>query len=115
MGILYHNAYYNGTNNVYRNNGTAEWITLYNDTLSFNVAPSGTAGNPVTPATITMNGTGSLTMASIAFASLGAPANGTEIYCSDCDTPASQGATCSSSGDKAGAWAKRIRGAWKCY
>jgi hypothetical protein len=56
-----------------------------------------------------------LQVGSKAFASLGTPANGYEIYCSNCDTPASQGATCTSAGDTAGAWAKRIRGAWQCY
>jgi hypothetical protein len=41
--------------------------------------------------------------------------NGMEIYCSNCDTPVSPGAACSSAGDTAGAWAKRIRGGWACY
>ncbi len=50
-----------------------------------------------------------------AFSTLLTAANGTIEYCSDCDTPASEGATCSSSGDKVGAEAHRIRGTWKCF
>lgn len=49
------------------------------------------------------------------FAGLGTPTNGFQTYCSNCDTPASQGATCSSSGDQVGALAIRIRGGFKCY
>lgn len=45
---------------------------------------------------------------SVAFASLGTPANGSQIYCSDCNiaNPCSSGGT--------GAMAKRIAGAWVC-
>jgi hypothetical protein len=35
--------------------------------------------------------------------------------CSDCDTPASEGASCSASGDHAGAFAVYVRGAWHCF
>lgn len=56
-----------------------------------------------------------LTCAATVFASLGAPVAGQQTYCSDCDTPGSEGATCTSAGDKAGAMAWRMRGAWKCF
>jgi len=57
----------------------------------------------------------SFSMSGSTFSSLGTPADGRILYCTDCDIPASQGAPCSSSGDRAGAEAHRIRGAWKCY
>jgi len=41
--------------------------------------------------------------------------NGASIYCSDCDTPSSQGAACTAAGDHAGAMAMRVRGSWRCY
>jgi hypothetical protein len=41
--------------------------------------------------------------------------DGAEIYCTDCDTPATAGATCSSASDRAGAEAHKIRGGWKCF
>jgi hypothetical protein len=57
-----------------------------------------------------------LAVASVLFASLGIPPYaGTLITCSNCDTPGSPGAGCTSSGDRAGALALWIRGAWKCY
>lgn len=43
------------------------------------------------------------------------PGNGTILACFDCDTPASQGATCTSSGDKLGAQMIVARGVRKCY
>jgi hypothetical protein len=43
------------------------------------------------------------------------PPDGTQFYCTDCDSPLVPGAACSSSKDKAGAEAHRIRGAWKCF
>jgi hypothetical protein len=43
------------------------------------------------------------------------PPDGTQIYCTDCDTPGTPGAACSSSRDKAGAEAHKVRGAWKCF
>jgi len=44
----------------------------------------------------------------VAFASLGAPGNGTIIYCSDC----TKATPCASGGN--GAVAKRLNGAWDC-
>lgn len=41
--------------------------------------------------------------------------SGKSTYCTSCDTPMSEGATCSSSGDQAGALAYYLRGAWRCY
>jgi len=50
------------------------------------------------------------------FAGLPSPAfNGMHVYCSNCDAPASQGATCTSASGMAGAQAVRVRGAWQCY
>ena len=43
------------------------------------------------------------------------PPDGTQIYCTDCDTPGTPGAACSSSRDKAGAEAHKVRGTWKCF
>lgn len=47
-----------------------------------------------------------------AFAALGAPANGTFEFCSDCTVVSSVDDTCAGSG--AGAMASRLGGAWKC-
>lgn len=49
------------------------------------------------------------------FTALPAGPNGTIVYCTDCDAPASEGAACSSSSGKAGAEAHYIRGAWACF
>lgn len=59
-----------------------------------------------------INGTGSFTNLSLAFASLGSPSNGTTIYCSDCTVTSSIDNTCAASGS--GAFAGRTNGAWKC-
>lgn len=40
---------------------------------------------------------------------------GSHTYCSDCDTPSSQGATCTNSGDHAGAVLQLTRGVKRCY
>lgn len=56
---------------------------------------------------------GVATMAGVAFASLGTPANGSFSYCSDCDPQATL-TTCTSVGAKTGAFAYRLAGAWKC-
>jgi hypothetical protein len=41
--------------------------------------------------------------------------DGTQFYCTNCDTPIAPGGACSSAKDKAGAEAHKIRGAWKCF
>ena len=58
--------------------------------------------------TVLVNYNGSVTYGSAAYSGLGAPTNGTVIYCSDCQktTP------CLGSGS--GALAKRINGSWDC-
>lgn len=58
-----------------------------------------------------------LALEAVLFANLGAPANGTIVYCSNCD-PAAVGAAwavCSTGGASTGALAVRIAGAWNCY
>lgn len=55
---------------------------------------------------------GDLQVRSAAFTALGAAANGTIVYCADCD-PATN-TTCSSAGAKTGAFAFRVNRAWKC-
>lgn len=52
------------------------------------------------------------TLTGSAFAGLGAPANGTEQYCSDCQVTSGADNTCTNGGT--GAMAFRINGAWKC-
>jgi len=47
-----------------------------------------------------------------AFASLGTPANGSQVYCADCTVTSGVDNTCAGSGT--GASAARINGAWKC-
>jgi hypothetical protein len=54
------------------------------------------------------------TRAATLFANLPAAANGSELYCSDCDPPTLFNSTCASSGAKTGAFAQRINGAWIC-
>ena len=50
-----------------------------------------------------------------AFANLPAAANGSEIYCSDCDPAALINTACASAGAKTGSMAARINGQWICY
>jgi hypothetical protein len=49
------------------------------------------------------------------FANLGTPANGAKRFITNADPPASEGATCSSSGTRTGAYGIRINGVWKCF
>ena len=55
-----------------------------------------------------------LSIESTAFANLGAPANGTQTYCSDCDPTVGVVIACASAGAKTGAMAFRIAGNWDC-
>jgi len=55
---------------------------------------------------------GTATIFSTVFASLGTPSNGSEVYCSDCKVASSIDNTCAATGT--GAWASQINGAWKC-
>jgi parallel beta-helix repeat protein len=61
-------------------------------------------------ATILMGGP--LIVATVGFAELGTPANGTILYCSDCDPLGSL--ACTSAGPKTGAFAYRVNGSWRC-
>jgi len=58
--------------------------------------------------TVTVNYNGSVTYGSVAYSGLGAPSNGTVVYCSDC----TKATPCAGSGS--GALAKRINGSWDC-
>lgn len=58
--------------------------------------------------TVTFNGSGGVTIAGIAFASLPSSTNGTVLYCTDC----TRTTTCAGSGT--GAIAERLNGAWSC-
>lgn len=49
------------------------------------------------------------------FANLPAAANGSLIYCSDCDPASAIDQTCTHAGAQTGAMAARVNGAWKCY
>jgi hypothetical protein len=60
------------------------------------------------------SGGGSVALTATAFAALGTPANGTLLYCSDCDPPTLVDQTCLSVGAKTGSLAFRVNGAWKC-
>lgn len=79
----------------------------------------GIIGN-VTPAAVTattLTATLTTKMAGIAFASLGTPAVGNVVYCTDCDAPAAGiMATCTSAGTKTGAYAFRVNTTpvWGC-
>ncbi len=47
-GAIWYNAYFNGTNDYYVNNGTAVVSTIGGpNAFAVNIAPSGTAGNPI--------------------------------------------------------------------
>lgn len=65
--------------------------------------------NSTSTTELTIQGGGGITWPGTALASLGSPANGTIIYCSDCAN-ASNPCTASSTG----AIAKRLNGAWDC-
>lgn len=52
----------------------------------------------------------------LTYAQLSNPVNTTGlVYCTNCNTPATPGATCATGGDNAGAEAHYIRGGWRCY
>jgi hypothetical protein len=55
---------------------------------------------------------GDFQVRSAGFTALGTPANGTIVFCADCD-PATN-APCTSAGAKTGAFAFRVNRAWKC-
>lgn len=61
----------------------------------------------------------SLVLPSVVFAGLGTPANGSEVYCSDCTVttaascPTTQ-ASCVCANTGTGAFARRAAGAWYC-
>lgn len=112
------NASFNGSNalRVVCTSGCAGTGTV--------TAVSGTAGQisvatgnstPVLSITSPFAFPGSAQLAASAYADLGTPADGTLLYCSDCDAPITQGAVCASVGAKAGAEAHRVRGTWQCY
>ena len=72
-----------------------------------------------TAATGTISVGGTILNGSVLFASLGTPANGTQVYCSDCQptTPATCPATkssCVCAGSGTGALAVRLNGVWDC-
>lgn len=48
------------------------------------------------------------------FNNLGAPADGTQAYCSNCDPGGGAIIACASAGAQTGAWAFRINGNWDC-
>ena len=55
---------------------------------------------------------GPLVVGSVLFQALGNQADGTILYCSDCDPLAFR--PCTASGPKTGAFAYRVNGSWKC-
>lgn len=68
---------------------------------------------------LTRGGVGEITTSTVAFASLGTPANGTFTYCNDCapttaaTCPATK-ASCVCAGSGTGALAVRLNGVWDC-
>ena len=58
---------------------------------------------------------GILTLASGTTKIAAATGEGWQFNCSDCDTPLTEGSTCTSAGDHAGALAIALRGAIKCF
>lgn len=116
---------YTGANNNIFANNIANTISIVgaSSRAPVNVSSAGVATltSPVLAGTISVTGTvsGGLTVSGTtvsdalrlsptAFASLGTPANGTLMYCSDCAkaTPCASGGT--------GALAKRLNNAWDC-
>lgn len=55
------------------------------------------------------------TLANLTTQATGLPSEGFQKLCSDCDTPLTEGAACTSAGDMAGALAIYIRGALLCF
>lgn len=93
---------------------TGTWVFNLGSRTNFRVRASAYAtGRP--EVTVTLSNAPSAIVSTSTLAGLGTPANGTVIYCTNCDTPASPGATCSATGDTAGAEAHRIRGGWNCF
>lgn len=91
------------------------WV-INGSTGSFVNNSTGVIATGATPATPLAN---SLFLSSVAFASLGTPSDGTQIYCTDCTetTPATcpvTQASCICTNSGSGAFARRVGGAWYC-
>jgi hypothetical protein len=109
---------------VLKANSTTSLATLQNPGIAIGATTgacndTGGATSAYVPPTRNTTGDaavgGKLGIGSTAYATLPAGAIGEVIYCTNCDTPASPGAACSSSGDRAGAEAHYVRGAWRCF
>ena len=96
-------------------NYVSKWLT-YNSGSAFIVRDltnsvntislqAGVAGNSVA----FFNGKIAPGASTFAALNTGGPGNGAYVYCSNCDTPLTPGAACTSSGDQAGAAAIRVR------
>lgn len=102
------------------NSGTPQWIFMFLDTvpstghtgqIRFVTGNYGVYGVD-TDGVLSTDG---LPLNTLNSAPFNAAAPGSLITCTDCDTPSSEGATCTNSGDHAKAEAIFIRGAWKCF
>lgn len=89
------------------NRNTAAYLPMVYDALSHTFNVSGTTQMTIGPGLV-MSGANIVTLGSVLQANLGTPANGTIIYCSDCNTASA----CTAGGT--GALASRQNGAWKC-
>jgi len=58
---------------------------------------------------------GAITIGSVAFADLPVGTVGMQIYCTNCDTPATEGVACTTGVTSNGAEAHYIRGGWVCF
>lgn len=107
------NPFYTVSGNDTRiNNNNAAGVIAFRD-----AAGSSTLMQISNGGTVTMNN--DMTIANyihstgVTFANLGAPSNGTFLFCTDCTVTGAGDNTCTSGSD--GALAVRIAGAWRCF
>lgn len=119
--------YRSAANVITATNGTSKYVSISSSAgivlaSTLAVGFAGTADSTASVDTqITRAGAGEISIGSTAvtFATLGTPGNGAIAYCTDCTevTPASCPATqasCVCAGSGAGAFARRVNGAWYC-
>jgi hypothetical protein len=86
-------------------------VQLASNVLTKNSTRDAFVANPTANGVATVAG-GPLVVATVPFAALGNPDNGTVVYCPDCDPARFQ--PCTSTAAKSGAFAYRVNSAWKC-
>lgn len=98
----------------FSNVGGGDQQTIFLDRLSnviLGISGKGSGG----PGVVQGGSTTRFQPGSDVLTNLAAEGGSANVFCSNCDTPVTEGAVCTASGDHASAWAIRLRGAWHCF